>query len=73
MWKKVFDTYGSGGAIGLYTEAVYSGTLIKERQRVALRHGYDAIWDYVSHAEQSTPFLIKYNHPTVSDLSPTTE
>lgn len=73
MWRKAFDTYGLGGAIGLNTEAVYSGTLVKEKQRVALQHGYDAILDYVSHAEQSIPFLIKYHHPTISDLSPTTK
>jgi hypothetical protein len=49
MWKKAFDTYGLGGAIGLYTEAFYSGTLIKKTwQRVAVRHGHDAISDYVS-------------------------
>lgn len=73
MWRKAFDTYGLGGAIGLYTEAVYSGTLIKEKQRVALQHGNDAISDYVSHAEQSIPFLIKCKHPTIPDLSPTTQ
>ena len=65
------DTYDLGGAIGLYTEAFYehSGTLIEKWQRVAVRHGHDAISDYSAAAEQSCPFLIKYNNTTTPELS----
>jgi hypothetical protein len=68
--KKVFDTYGSGGAIGLYTEASTAARWSKRGSESPSDMDMTRSWIMSAAAEQSRPFLIIYNDTIVPDFSP---
>jgi hypothetical protein len=68
--KEVINTYGSGGAIGLYTEASTAARSSKRGSESLSDMDMTRSWIMSAAAEQSRPFLIIYNDTIVPDFSP---